>query len=118
MRQTFIIRIIKKFCDNKLSEGIIGDLEELFLRDKDHHGNILAQIKLHWRALGFFRGSLMERTARYNSSINALLRNYTTLIIRKAFRNRLISGVNLLGTDTRFFSKCFHHSIHLPGIFL
>ncbi|MFT7239023.1 MAG: putative ABC transport system permease protein [Cyclobacteriaceae bacterium] len=92
-----VIRLLKKYCDDRLIEGICGDLEELYEIESSQYGSGKAKRKLYWRALGFYRQSFKRKRERYPTRFEALLRNYVKMTFRNGKRNRTSAVINIMG---------------------
>ncbi len=90
--------LLRRFCPPQLLEEVEGDLIQRFNRDYVRYGVHAAKRGLFMNVIRFFRPGILMRN-RFNFSIinSLMLRNQTLIIIRQAGRNKIVSGVNVIG---------------------
>ena len=93
----WIVRWLRRFCDQDLIEGIEGDLFELFELESKEYSTSKARRRYTWRALGFFRASFINKRKSITYQLTTMLGNYFKISIRTALKNKTSSLVNLLG---------------------
>ena len=94
----WIFRFLSWFCPDQLYEEIEGDLIQRFNRDVITCGARGAKQKLILSAIQFFRPGILTRNRfNYNHKRNLMLKSHTHLIVRQFGRNKIVSGINLIG---------------------
>ena len=96
---TWIIRLIRKFVDPVLIEGISGDLHELYQKRLNQRGKLLANIFLIMDALEFWRHKPLKKSKKRNLKINytPMFRNYFKVGFRNILRRKIFAGINIFG---------------------
>jgi putative ABC transport system permease protein len=92
------IRFLGWICPDHLFEEIEGDLIEKFERDATKYGLEKARRKFAWNTIRFFRPGIIFRN-RFSFQITStiMLRNYFTIAFRNVAKNKVFSGINILG---------------------
>ena len=94
----FIFQFLRWFCPDHLYEEIEGDLIQRFNRDSTKYGTARAKLLLIVNTIRFFRlGILTRNRFNYTFTRNLMIRNYARLIVRQAQRNKVASGINIIG---------------------
>jgi putative ABC transport system permease protein len=89
-------RLLGWFCPEHLYEEIEGDLIQKFNRDLKKHGTKLANRKLLWNTLRFFRpGILLRNKPSIRLTSLDMLSNYFKVAVRVMLRNKSYSFINL-----------------------
>ncbi len=91
-----IVRLLERFCDPHLLEGILGDLQERFHQQVQRRGVRLARLIYVWQALGFFRWSFRNQN-RSSGMTSGMLVNYWVSAWRSMLRRKSFSAINLVG---------------------
>jgi len=82
-------------------EEVLGDLHEVFHRQVREKGSGPAKRAYLWRALPYLRLYFLKRKSRTYAYPKPLftdmLRNYLTITVRHLVRNKVYSGINILG---------------------
>jgi len=96
---TWINRLLRKFLDPLLIEGISGDLHELYQKRLRQRGKLLANIYLIMDALEFWRHKPLKKSKNPNLKINHLpmFRNYFKVGLRNILRRKIFAGINIFG---------------------
>ncbi len=84
------------YCKPRLQESILGDLEEQFDEDWEHHGPTKAKLRFSWTVLRFLRKDII-RPANGGKLNNAMFNNYFKVSIRNILRNKTFSLLNISG---------------------
>jgi putative ABC transport system permease protein len=92
------LAFVRWFCPPKLLEGIEGDLVESLDADAIKYGASIAQRKLIWNALKFFRPSIILRNRiKIQNNTLTMLNNYFKITIRNISRSKGYSFINIFG---------------------
>jgi putative ABC transport system permease protein len=95
---TLAFMFLEWFCPPKLYEGIEGDLREQFHLDTSAYGERFARRRLWIGVLRFFRPGIVLRNSVSFQIINsAMLRNYLLVAFRNVLKNKVFSGINVVG---------------------
>ena len=93
----FAKRFFKWYCDPRLQEQILGDLEEQFDEDIKGHGLTKARLLFVWTTLRFFRRSII-RPVHSRQKLNYGMLKHNLLITIRGFRkHKTVFGINLIG---------------------
>lgn len=95
----WIQRLVEKYCEPCLFEGISGDLEELFFENVELKGPAKAKVIYLFQALGFFRIRFKKRSKKA-SNMKAIWHNYLLTSFRSLKRHKAFLFINLLGLIT------------------
>ncbi|WP_421764905.1 ABC transporter permease [Ekhidna sp.] len=95
----WIQRLVERYCEPYLFEGISGDLEELFFENVDQKGTVKARLIYLLQALGFFRLRFIKRSKRV-SNMKAIWSNYLLTSLRSLKRHKAFFAINLIGLIT------------------
>ncbi len=90
-----IDRVMEKYCDPILYEGIKGDLTEIFNDNLDAIGTRKANWIYFFQCLGFFRPKFKRKTK--NSNYEAMFRNYFLITYRNLTKHTFYSVINIVG---------------------
>lgn len=93
-----VFGFLKWIFPARLFEEIEGDLIQRFNRDCIRFGDRRAKRRLALSAIRFCRpGILLRNHFDYSSKRNFMFKNYTRLVVRQMGRNKIVSGVNIIG---------------------
>ncbi len=92
----WVNRLMEFICDERLWEGIRGDLEEIFIENVEEKGLLRARFIYILNALGFMRPKFFK-SKKTQSNMKAIWTNYFITSLRSIRRNKLYFGINLLG---------------------
>ncbi len=95
----WIQRLIERYCEPYLFEGISGDLEELFVENVNTKGPGRAKILYLLQAFGFFR-MRFKKNSKYSTNMKAIWTNYLITSFRSLKRHKTFFAINLLGLIT------------------
>ncbi len=105
---SLVLRFLKRICPDDLYEMIEGDLFEQFTDDVQQYGVRRARRRFVWSTIKFLHPYLLLSGQR-ETSINYLkmLRHFLTTSYRHLSRNRILTGVNVLGLAVGFTTFFF-----------
>jgi putative ABC transport system permease protein len=92
----WIQRMVEKYCEPYLFEGISGDLAELFSENVELKGPAKAKMIYLMQAIGFFR-MLFRKKSKTTSNMKAIWHNYLLTSFRSLKRHKAFLFINLLG---------------------
>lgn len=92
----WIDRLLRRFCNEDLYEGIRGDLYELRAYEIDKIGLRRANLNYQWRAAGFFRHTFSKKINQLKLNI-AMWHNFLTITLRNLRKHKAYSIINVLG---------------------
>ncbi len=92
----WIYKLVERFCDPYLWEGISGDLEEVFHENVELKGLRKARWIYAIQSIGFLRNVFRNKTKRI-SNMRSIWLNYFITSYRSLKRNRSYFFINLLG---------------------
>lgn len=95
----WIQRLVEKYCEPYLFEGISGDLEELFSENVELKGPLKAKIIYLFQAVGFFRMRFKKRSRKV-TNMKAIWYNYLLTSFRSLKRHKAFFAINLIGLIT------------------
>ena len=94
-------RLLEWFCASHLLEEVQGDLHERYVRDVQQLGVPAANRRYWLNVLGFLRPFAIKRQPDTHSFPFLLhpdmLQNYLKIALRQLWRNRLFTGLNMVG---------------------
>ncbi len=102
----WIQRLINRYCDPYLIEGIYGDLEELFFENVELKGPAKAKLIYFFQAFGFFRRRFKKRSKKV-SNMKAIWTNYLLTSFRSLKRHKAFFAINLIGLITAITCSLF-----------
>ncbi|MEQ8629111.1 ABC transporter permease [Ekhidna sp.] len=102
----WIQRLVERYCEPYLFEGISGDLEELFFENVEQKGSAKAKMIYLLQALGFFRMRFKKRSKRV-SNMKAIWINYLLTSFRSLKRHKSFFAINLIGLITAITCSLF-----------
>ena len=94
-------RFFKWYCNPRLQESILGDLEEQFDEDQNELGLKKAQIKFTWNVIRFCRPGII-RKPKGSKTLNfyGMLKHQIKLTIRGFKRFKTSFAINLIGLSS------------------
>ncbi len=92
----WIYRLIERFCDPYLWEGISGDLQEVFHENVELKGARKARWIYVIHSMGFLRNIFRDKTKRI-STMRSMWLNYFITSYRSLKRNKSFFIINLVG---------------------
>lgn len=99
----FFVTFFLWYCNPRLQETILGDLEEQFEEDLENYGSSKARRKFAWNVARFFRPGIIK-TVNRGQKINyhGMIKNDFKTAFRVIKREKLYSGINILGLTSGF----------------
>ena len=92
----WIYKLVERFCDPYLWEGISGDLEEVFRENVELKGIRKAQAIYVFQSMGFLRNTFKKETKR-RSNMNSIWLNYFRIAYRSILKNKAFFLINITG---------------------
>ena len=92
----FAERFLRWFCHPDYFDEIVGDLEEIYLRNVEQEKRG-AQWKYLLQVLGLFRPSLMRSISSYSLTNSAMFRHYFNISTRILLKHKFYTAINVLG---------------------
>src|SRR5688572_3877852 len=87
---TWIFRWLHRICPEHLYEAIEGDLTQVFQRDLEKFGSVVARRRLIWNALRFCRpGIILRNKFSITSNQLPMLENYFKTTYRSIWKSKL-----------------------------
>ncbi|WP_436515806.1 ABC transporter permease [Ekhidna sp. To15] len=102
----WIQKLVSRYCEPYLFEGISGDLEELFFENVELKGPRKAKIIYLFQAIGFFRMRFKKQSKRV-SNMKAIWSNYLLTSFRSLKRHKSFFAINLIGLITAITCSLF-----------
>ncbi|SNT37003.1 putative ABC transport system permease protein [Ekhidna lutea] len=102
----WIQRLVERFCEPYLFEGITGDLEELFAENVELRGPAKAKLLYLLQAIGFFR-MRFKKKSQTTSNMKAIWHNYLLTSFRSLKRHKAFFAINLVGLITAITCSLF-----------
>lgn len=97
MIKRFAHRLFRWYCHPDFYPDICGDLEELYLRNKDK-SYALAEWKYFVQVVALFRPSLLRPFLKYSIfNNNGMLRNYFRISVRNLVKHKAYTFINVIG---------------------
>jgi putative ABC transport system permease protein len=94
----WMIRFFKWYCNDHLSEAVLGDMLELYERRCAKLGRRRANWLFLWNVLQFFQPFALKKSNRsINSNDYTMLKHYFKVSWRNLFRNKGYSIINISG---------------------
>lgn len=101
------LRFLEWYCPPKLYEGIEGDVLEKYYKEERELGEKIASRRLWWGVMQFFHPGIFLRNSFSVQIIStAMIRNYLVVACRNVLKNKVFSGINILGLGTGL-AACF-----------
>jgi putative ABC transport system permease protein len=97
MHNKFWFRLLEWFCPSSLYEGIEGDLLEAYDLDRATKGRRIANMRLAWNVIRFFRPSILLRN-RFRAPLSTIMfGSYVKVASRNIAKRKLYSFINAFG---------------------
>jgi len=90
------IRFFRCYCNDHLSDAVLGDMEELYLRRKKKLGKRNADLLFVWNVLCFLQPFAIKRKSSPQNSI-AMFENYLKIAWRTMTRQKMYTGIKVGG---------------------
>lgn len=91
-------RFFKWYCDPRLQEAILGDMEEQFEEDVQNRGALKARKRFAWTVIRFFRKDIINpKVSGRKLNYLGMLKNYFKTSIRFIKREKIYALMNISG---------------------
>lgn len=94
---TWIRQLLTWLCQGHLTEGILGDLEELYAYELPEAGPLRANLRYAWRALGFFRCTFLKGLSQPSTLGLMMWKNHLKVSWRSLLKHRRYFAINTGG---------------------
>lgn len=92
----WVFKLLERFCDPYLWEGISGDLYEVFLSNVESRGRMKAKWIYAFQSFGFLRRKFKKNEKR-RSNMKSIWYNYFLTSFRSSKKQKLLFAINLVG---------------------
>ena len=92
----WIDKLLERYCDPFLWEGICGDLHEVFRENVEIKGYRYSSLIYFWQAVGFLRMKFKKKS-KTQTIMSPTWKNYVLTSLRSIKRNKIYFGINLVG---------------------
>jgi putative ABC transport system permease protein len=92
----WITRFFRWYCNDHLSEAVLGDLIELYARKRKEIGKLRADVLFLWNALTFLQPFAIKRKSSPQYNI-AMFENYLKISWRTMSRQKMYTGIKVGG---------------------
>ncbi len=89
--------ILRRVCDPKRLEGILGDLEEIYEQKQIEKGSFRAKVNYLINAFGFLRPFAWKKKSAKNNRVMFMFKNHLKLAVRNFLGHKISSTINVLG---------------------
>src|SRR5687767_10110501 len=91
------VKLFRSFCNDHLSDAVLGDLTELYERRTKTIGKRKADFLFIWGVIQFIQPFALRK--RRSTSLNqaAMFRNYFTIAIRSMSKQKMYTGIKVGG---------------------
>ncbi|MEM0941180.1 MAG: FtsX-like permease family protein [Bacteroidota bacterium] len=97
----FFIQLFKWYCKESLTESILGDLEEQFEEDLQHHRVFTAKRRFVWNVIRFFRKGIIKPIYDAQKlNTYGMLKHDIKLALRGFKRFKTSFAINLIGLSS------------------
>lgn len=94
----FWTRLFKRLCNDSFYEELQGDLEERYVINVEDKGLRIARSIYRKEVIKMIRPSVLRKTKTRTRLNNiAMFRNYSIVAFRNLAKNKLFSGINIIG---------------------
>ena len=94
---SWAVRLFRYYCNDHLSEGVLGDLEELHQRRVQRIGKTKADLLFIWNVIQFFQPFALRKKRSTSQNHAAMFRNYFTIAIRSMSKQKMYTGIKVGG---------------------
>jgi len=96
----YTVRFFKWYCNPRLQESILGDLEEQFEDDVSIYGVNKARRRFTWNVIRFFRKRIIKPTNGGKLNYYGMFKHNVKIGWRSILRKRSSSLINIVGLST------------------
>ena len=93
-------RLFEWFCNPRLQETILGDMEEQFEEDAEQYGVRKARRRYAWNVIRFFRKDIIKPASGGKLNYYGMLRHNLLISLRSFKRHKTTFLINLIGLST------------------
>ncbi len=90
------VRFFRWYCNDHLSDAVLGDMVELYLRRKKKFGKRKADLLFLWNVLCFLQPFAIKRKSSPQNNI-AMFENYLKIAWRTMSRQKMYTGIKVGG---------------------
>ena len=92
------VALFRWFCNDHLSDAVLGDLLELYDRKRSKHGKFKADAVFIANVIQFIQPfALRKRSASHTVNTFGMIRNYFTVARRNMAKNKMHTGITIGG---------------------
>ena len=91
------VRLFRSFCNDHLSDAVLGDLTELYARRVKTRGKLRADVLFIWGVIQFVQPFALRKKRSTSLNHAAMFRNYFTIAIRSMSKQKMYTGVKVGG---------------------
>jgi putative ABC transport system permease protein len=93
---TWAVRFFRWYCNDHLSDAVLGDMTELYLRRRKKLGKRKADLLFIWNVLCFLQPFAIKRKSSPQNNI-AMFENYLKIAWRTMLRQKMYTGIKVGG---------------------
>lgn len=91
------VRLFRLYCNDHLSETVLGDLVELYERRAEKIGKTKADLLFMWGILQFVQPFALKRKKSSTLNQSGMFRNYFKIAVRSMSRQKMYTGIKVGG---------------------
>jgi putative ABC transport system permease protein len=91
------VRLFRSFCNDHLSDAVLGDLTELYDRRVKNIGKRKADLLFIWGVIQFIQPFALRKKKSTSLNHAAMFRNYFTIAIRSMSKQKMYTGIKIGG---------------------
>ena len=90
-------QLFRSFCNDHLSDAVLGDLMELYERRVSDIGKIKADLFFVWNVVQFVQPFALRKKKSSPQNHYAMFRNYFKIAFRSMSRQKMYTGIKIGG---------------------
>lgn len=95
---SWAIRFFRWFCNDHLSDAVLGDMLELYARRRRQHSKIRADLLFLWNVIQFIQPfAIRKKHSTYPPNHFAMFRNFMKVAYRGMSRQKMYTGITIGG---------------------
>lgn len=94
---SWAVRVFRSFCNDHLSDAVLGDLQELHLRRTLRIGKRKADVLFIWGVVQFVQPFALRKKKSTSLNQAAMFRNYFKIAIRSMSKQKMYTGIKIGG---------------------
>jgi putative ABC transport system permease protein len=94
---SWAIRLFRSFCNDHLSDAVLGDLVELYERRVSRLGKTKADLLFVWNVVQFVQPFAVRKKKSSPQNHYAMFRNYFKIAFRSMSRQKMYTGIKIGG---------------------